>query len=68
MRIIHSKLQRQITMLNKGQIVSGGKNSVTAQFESDLDKMIEDDIKLQEEERLLMLKVKKLYNKRRDEL
>jgi hypothetical protein len=67
-RIIHSKLQRQITNLSKGNIIGGNKNSVTAQFESDLDKMVEDDIKLQEEERILMMKVKKLQAKRRDEL
>ncbi len=39
-------------------------NQTTVQFDTDLDKLIEEDIKLQEEERILMHKVKKLQAKR----
>ena len=67
-RIIQSKLQRQITMLSKGKIVGGPKTQESAQFEYDLDRMIEEDIKLREEEEQLMRKVKRLQQKRRDEL
>ena len=38
----------------------GSKNSFTAQFENDLDSLIEENIKLQEEENRLTTKVRKL--------
>lgn len=66
-KIIATKLRRQINQLKKDRLV-GGKNTVTAQFEEDLDKLIEANIKLQDEEKALMTKVKKLQAKRKSEL
>ena len=43
--MIATKLKRQITQLKNDRIV-GGRNANTAQFESDLDKLIEENIKL----------------------
>jgi hypothetical protein len=40
--------------LKSDHIVGGHKNGITAQFENELDVLIEEDIKLQEEERQLM--------------
>ena len=60
-------MRRQINQLKKDRLV-GGKNSFTAQFESDLDGLIEENIKLEEEERALIGKVKKLQSKRKGEL
>ena len=41
----------------------GGKNTFTAQFEHDLDSLLEENIKLQEEEHRMVQKVKKFKSK-----
>ena len=56
-----------MTQLKKDRVV-GGKNTITAQFEHDLDSLIEENIRLECEEQQLMQNVKKLQKKRRDEL
>jgi len=56
-----------MTQLKKDRVV-GGKNTITAQFEHDLDSLIEENIRLESEEQQLMQNVKKLQKKRRDEL
>ena len=42
-----------MTQLKKDRVV-GGKNTITAQFEHDLDSLIEENIRLESEEQQLM--------------
>lgn len=58
-KIIATKLKRQINQLKKDRLV-GDKSKLTAQFDKDIDKLIEDNIKLQDEENDLVKKIKKL--------
>lgn len=67
-KIIATKLKRQINTLRKDRLVGGGKSSVSAMLEEDLDRLIEENIRLQDEESILMAKVKKLQMKRKSEL
>lgn len=58
MKLISTKLQRQISIINSERFA--GKNRITAQFERDLDELERTNADLKEEERQLMEKVKKL--------
>ena len=64
---IATKLKRQITQLKKDKLVhsSGGGSG---KFEEDLDKVIEENFLLQEEERRLMEGVRKLQKKKQKTL
>jgi len=46
----------------------GDKTKLTAQFDKDIDKLIEDNIKLQDEENDLVKKIKKLQTIRKQEI
>lgn len=58
MKLISTKLQRQISIINSERFA--GKNRITAQFERDLDELERNNAELKEEERQLIEKVKKL--------
>ena len=58
MKLISTKLQRQISIINSERFA--GKNRITAQFERDLDELERTNADLKEEERQLIEKVKKL--------
>jgi len=58
-KFIEVKLRRQINQLKKDRLV-GGKGTFTAQFETDLESLIEENLKLEDEETQLMAKVRKL--------
>lgn len=69
-KIIATKFTRQINMLKKDRVVKGGgsRSKVSAQFEEEFDKLIEENTKLQTQEKELMDKVKKLQAKRKKDL
>lgn len=73
MRNVEVKLRRQIAQLNKDRLVGGpggAKSSsvINAQFENELDHLVEENLKLEDEERQLLSKVKKLQARRREGL
>jgi len=63
---IATKLKRQINQLKKDKLVHSIGGS--AKFEDELDKVIEENFVLQEEERRLMEGVKKLQKKKQKNL
>ena len=67
---IATKFKRQINMLKKDRVVKAGgpRSKLTHQFEEEFDKLIEENTKLQSQERELMDKVKKLQAKRKKDL
>ena len=69
-KIIATKFTRQINMLKKDRFVKAGgsRSKVTHQFEEEFDKLIEENTKLQTQEKELMDKVKKLQAKRKKDL
>lgn len=57
-KLIAVKLKRQVTQIKQER--SGHKTHFSAEFEKDLDKLIEENIRLQEEERVLTDKIKQI--------
>lgn len=56
--MIAVKLKRQVTQIKQER--AGHKQTLPPDFEKDLDKLIEENIRLQEEERVLTEKVKEI--------
>eukprot|EP00347_Sterkiella_histriomuscorum_P001912 403370193 len=62
-KLIAAKLKRQINQLKKDRILGAG-GQLYAKIDLDLDKLIDDNLRLQDEEHKLTLQVKKMQKKR----